>query len=134
MRRAWRRRSSSARSVVPPLDARCRTTAAFFRRLFTFRGFVADACSLLQRSLTLVGERCCLVWGWVLVQVGGVFDGGGWVWCAAVLGGVTGFTGWVFGGCGAFVGCSGVVFVVFAGFWPGLGVDLCRGVGACNVF
>ena len=85
---------------------------------------MADACSLLQRSHFGGGA---LLFGLGL-------DGGGWGWCAAVLGGVTGFTERVFGGCRAFVGRSGVVFVVFAGFWPGVGVDLCRGVGACNVF
>jgi len=54
---ARRGRSSSARSVVPPLDARCRITAPSFRRSLTSLGFQADARSRpegLRRSLAHV--------------------------------------------------------------------------------
>jgi hypothetical protein len=44
-----------------------------------------------------------------------------------------GFTGWCFGGLVGVLGLGGVVFLVFAGFLGGVGVDLVWGLGACKV-
>ena len=62
----------------------------------------------------------------MLSHVLSVFDGGG-------LGGVMGFTG---GGCvvlGVFWWVGGGVWLVFAGFLGGVGVDLVGGWCACKV-
>ena len=45
-----------------------------------------------------------------------------------------GFTVVVLVGLGVVCWVGGVVWVVFAGFLGGVGVDLCGGLWACNVF
>ena len=73
-----------------------------------------------------------LVWGWecstAVVGFGVGRSGRG------VLVGVMGFTGGCFRGFGVVLGLGGLVWPVFAGFLVGVGVDLCRGWWACNVF
>ena len=73
-----------------------------------------------------------LVWGWecsTAVAGFGVGRPG-----RGVLAGVTGFTGGCFRGFEVVLSLGGLVWPVFAGFLVGVGVDLCRGWWACNVF
>jgi hypothetical protein len=155
----WWWLSSSARSVVPPLDARCRmiaasialsfpagfsSTLAHFLRVwagcsFTSRGLQLDARSF-PAGFSSTLSHFLRVWAgcsFTSRGLGGRFDGGGWVWvCPAAvrwLGCVMGFTGGWCWGFGLVWGCCGVVFLVFAGVLGGVGLDLVWGLGACKV-
>jgi hypothetical protein len=131
----WWRRSSSARSVVPPLDARCRMTAASIalsfpsglgRMLFHFPRASARR-SLISRGLQLDALSFPSGLGRMLFH----FPRVGWKVRRRWLG--LGLPG-----RGAVVGlCDGLHGRLVLGFWVGLGVlwgcfpCVCGGFGWC---
>ncbi|MGO4253415.1 hypothetical protein AB4Y81_14270, partial [Paenarthrobacter sp. TAF1] len=81
-------------------------------------------------------DALSLWWGSVVVLVSGVVFGGSTAVVglgAWVSGVVMGFTVVVLVGLGVVCWVGGVVWVVFAGFLGGVGVDLVWGWGACKV-